>query len=48
MNPHLLSEHYHQIIQDKIEGRENLNNEEYMEDKNYYNLDIYYSDDDDN
>ena len=32
MNPHLLSEHYHQIISDKIEGGENLNYEEYVED----------------
>ena len=30
MNPHLLSEHYHQIILDKIEARENLNHDEYV------------------
>ena len=33
MNPSLLSEHDHQIILDNIEGRENLNHEEYVEDK---------------
>ena len=38
MNPHLLSEHDHQIILDKIEGRGNLNHGEYVEDKNYYNI----------
>ena len=48
MNPHLLSEHNHQIILDKIEARENLNRDEYVEDENYYNVDIYDSDDDDN
>ena len=31
MNPHLLSEHDHQIILDKIEERENLNHDEYVE-----------------
>ena len=30
MNPHLLSEHYHKIILDKIEARENLNHDEYV------------------
>ena len=35
MNPHLLSEHDHQIILDKIEARENLNHDEYVEDENY-------------
>ena len=48
MNPHLWSEHDHQIILDKIEARENLNHDEYVEDENYYNVDIDYSDDDDN
>ena len=47
-NPHLLSEHDHQIILDKIEERENRNNEEYVEDENYYNVDSDDSDDDDN
>ena len=41
MNFHLLSEHNHQIILDKIEARENLNRDEYVEYENYYNL---YSD----
>ena len=45
MNPHLLSEHDHQILLDKIEGRENLNNEKYVEDENYYNVDGDDSDD---
>ena len=48
MNPHLLSEQYHQIILDKIEARENLNHDEYVEDENYHNLDSYDSDYDDN
>ena len=48
MNPRLLSEHDHQIILDKIEGIENMNHEEYVEDKNYYNVDSNDSDDDDN
>ena len=45
MNPRLLSEHNHQIISDKIEARENLNYDEYVEDENYYNVDSDYSDD---
>ena len=48
MNPHLLSEHDHQIILDKIEARENLNHDEYAEDQKYYNVDSDDSDDDDN
>ena len=44
MNPHLLSEHGHQIILDIIKTRENHNHDEYVEDKNYYNV---YSDDSD-
>ena len=44
MNPHLLSEHDHQIILDKVEARENLNHDKYAEDENYYNI---YSDDSD-
>ena len=39
MNPHLLSEHDHQIILDKIEARDNLNHDEYVGDENYYNVD---------
>ena len=46
MNPHLLSEHDHQIILNKIEARENINHDEYVEDDNYYNVDSDYSDDD--
>ena len=48
MNPHLLYEHDHKIILDKIEGRENIINEEYVEDENYYNVDSNDSVDDDN
>ena len=48
MNSHLLSEHDHKIILDKIESRENLNHDEYVEDKNYYNVDSDDSNDDDN
>ena len=48
MNPHLLSEHDHQIIFDKIKARENLNHDEYVEDENYYNVDSDDYDDDDN
>ena len=32
MNPHLLSEQDHQIVLDKIEAREHLNHDEYVED----------------
>ena len=48
MNPHLLSDYDHKIILDKIEAMENLNHDEYVEDKRYYNLDSDVSDDDDN
>ena len=48
MNTHLLSEHDHQIILDKIEAIENINHDEYVEDENYYNVDSDDSDDDDN
>ena len=48
MNPNLLYKHDHQIILDKIEERENLNHEEYVEDENYYNVDSDDSDDDNN
>ena len=48
MNPHLLSEHDHQITLDKIEERENINHDEYVEYGNYYNVDSDDSDDDDN
>ena len=48
MNPHLLSEQDNQIILDKIEARENINHDEYVEDGNYYNVHSDDSDDDDN
>ena len=48
MNPNLLSEHNHQIILYKIETREKINHEEYVEDENYYNVDSDDYDDDDN
>ena len=48
MNPHLLSEHDHQIILDKIESRENLNHDVYVEHENYYNVERDDYDDDDN
>ena len=47
MNPRLLSVHNHQVILEKIEARENLNNDEYVEDENYYNVDGDNSDYDD-
>ena len=48
MNSHLLSEHIHQIVLGKIEEREHLNHDEYVEDENYYNVDSDDFDDDDN
>ena len=48
MNPHLLSEYDHKIILDKIEVKENLNHDEYVEDENYYNVYSNDSNDDDN
>ena len=48
MNTHLISEQDHQIILDKIEARENINHDEYVEDENYYNVESDDSDDDDN
>ena len=48
MNPHLLSEHDNHIILDKIEAREKFYHDEYVEYENYYNVDSYDSDDDDN
>ena len=36
------------MILDKIEAREKFNHDEYVEDKNYYNIDSDDSDDDDN
>ena len=37
--PCLFSEHDHQIILEKIEARENLNHDEYVEEEDYYNVD---------
>ena len=48
MKAHLWSEHDHKIILDKIETRENLNHDEYVEYENYYNVDSNDSDYDDN
>ena len=48
LNPRLLSKHDHQIVLDKVEARENLNHDEYVEDEYYYNVDSDDSDDDDN
>ena len=38
-DPCLLSEHDHQVILEKIEARENLNHDEYVEEEDYYNVD---------
>ena len=48
INPHYIFEHNYQIILNKIEGRENITHDEYVEDKNNYNVNIDDSDDDDN
>ena len=48
MNPRLLSVHDHQVIQKKIEARENLNHDEYVEEEDYYNVDSDESNIDDN
>ena len=47
MNPRLLSEYDHQVILDKLEARENINHDEYVEDENYCNVDGDDSNDDD-
>ena len=44
----VLSEHYHQVILEKIEEREKLNHGEYVEEQDYYNDDSEQSDIDDN
>ena len=44
MNTCLLSVHNHQVILEKIEARENLNHDEYVEDEDYYNVDSDESD----
>ena len=43
-NPCLLSVQDHQVILEKIEARENLNHDEYVEEEDYYNVDIDESD----
>ena len=48
MNPCLLSVHDHQVVLGKIEARENLNHDEYVEEEDYYNVDSDESDIDDN
>ena len=48
MNSSLLSVHDHQVILEKIVTRENLNHDEYVEEKDYYNFDSDESDIDDN
>ena len=44
MNSCLLSVHNHQVILEKIEARENLNHDEYVEEEDYYNVDSDESD----
>ena len=44
MNPCLLYVHDNQVIQEKIEARENLNHDEYVEEEDYYNVDSDESD----
>ena len=44
----LLSVHDHQLILGKIEARENLNHDEYVEEEDYYNVDSDESDIDEN
>ena len=39
MNPRLLSVHYQQVVLEKIEARENLNHDEYVEEEDNYNVD---------
>ena len=48
MNPRLLSVHDHQVILEKVEARENLNHDEYMEEEDFYNVDSDESDIDGN
>ena len=43
-NPCLLSVHNHQVVLEKIEARENLNHDEYVEEEDYYNNDSDESD----
>ena len=48
MKPCLLSVHNHQVILGKIEARENLNHDEYVEKEDYYIFDSDESDTNDN
>ena len=48
MNPRLLSVQDHQVILEKIEARENLNHDKYVDEEDYYNVDSDESDIDDN
>ena len=48
MNPRLLSGHDQQVLLGKIEARENLNYDEYVDEEDYYNVDSDESDIDDN
>ena len=47
-NPCLLSVHDHQVILEKIEAREKINHDEYVEEEYYYNVDSDESDINDN
>ena len=44
MNPCLLFVQDHQVILEKIEARENINHDEYVEEEDYYNVDSDESD----
>ena len=44
MKPCWLYVHNHQVILEKIEARENLNHDEYVEEEDYYNVDNDESD----
>ena len=48
MYPCLLFVHNHQVILEKIEARENINHDEYVEEEDYYNVDSDESDIDTN
>ena len=41
-----MSVHDHQVMLEKIEARENLNHDEYVEEEDYYNVDRYESEND--
>ena len=44
MNPRLLSVHDHQVILEKIEARENLNHDEYVEEEDFLLLQFFVHD----